>query len=408
MDASTAEIITSWSDLVSLVLVGLNFLAGGLDPQFPAWGWNRAAVVRLLVAILASFAWTVFRFVIEGVYKTPGPREFLAANVIYLARWLYLWILMLRRSQPEYRMRRIVLELRNVLMMRSGSGKDRTHDDPDRQSGNFHEIVLRRGVADIPKGLKEYWRGYNHKCVFHERECVWETHILEKHLHQEELDPIGTSKYLSANDDLLNDVYKRVYDVVLKAVSSRAPFPEEMAMLRSPEMPGPRPATPATPVAAPPPGYPTATPVLTHPPPHVFIPVGTGNIAEATGQSSNVRQEPGKQLVPQNNERPPPVEVDFALFLRKWKGLPVERIAEIRGTVDARPIGRVARKIAADALVFIKHEGAEFRTAQQVKVLNQCLINAAHAQFEGGLEYVPEGYAPKEDIAIEDGMEEHV
>lgn len=77
------------------------------------------------------------------------------------------------------------------------------------------------------------------------------------------------------------------------------------------------------------------------------------------------------------------------MFFEKWAGNRVDRIADDVGATDARNIGRVARRIAADATYYINF-GGENRTKEQVQLLNRCLFWNATELVGGPLCYDPE------------------
>lgn len=76
-------------------------------------------------------------------------------------------------------------------------------------------------------------------------------------------------------------------------------------------------------------------------------------------------------------------EPNFATFFTKWEGLPVEWVAQSVGAVDQRPIGYVARRVAADAIVFINNKGKGLNAVEQISVINECLGRTVAAHLRG-------------------------
>ena len=286
----------AWSDVISLVLLGFNILVGGIDPARHLWGRSIFRNVLICTSLSASIAFTVLRFAYEGLNKNPGPREFLAGSVIYSARWIWLWISISRKDTRGGRMYHVGQALKHLYTLRLGKS---THDS-DMRKGK-QELVLRCGARHIPSKEPEYWRGYNLiEPVLHHSVQTWEVHLLERNLHAEQLDALGTIEYRRKEPFATDDVYKRFYDLVM----------------------------------------------TTH--------MTTEDII-----------------------------VDFSPFTDEYKPVGITRRAERMGATDPTDLGGVARRIAADATLYISRKRADFRAPKQVRLLNSCLKQAAKEYFQG-------------------------
>ncbi|CDF40354.1 unnamed protein product [Chondrus crispus] len=238
------------------------------------------------------------------------------------------------RPKSKYaRVFKVARALRNLDVLRVGFSSDPTKIT---NGTSAWEVVLRKGVAYKSSG-KEYWRGN----VVNEHYCsevqTWQVHLVERKLHASMLDSFGTIEYLDANQKSLNAAYQAFYEVAITAVGYR-PMRENESPNETP--PGD--------------GY--------------FV------LPQAPQRSwATTRPET-------NQVRNGSAEVNFAPFFARWSGLPVQWIATMVGAEDMRPIGWVARRVAADAISFI-NTGKHFRTEEQVKVINQCLGKTLQAHF---------------------------
>lgn len=332
-----------WSDIGSLGLLSLCLSLGGLTPSRLVWGrsWHHNLLLTFVMGL--SFLWSVFRFVVEGVYETPGPREFLAGNVVYLGRWLYLWWKMYCTTQSqEARMFSVARALRELRTLRIGFSTDKARDG--YRKGEL-EAVLRRGVQIAPEG-EIYWRGVKIEPEeFHEFSATWVVNLAEKELHADKLDVFGTTEYVKGDQGSLNAAYKIIYDVVMTSIAFRALLPGE---------------EPNAPVEGD--GY-------------FILPQVEPTRTSRSG--GTVIVQPGKTIV--NGTAEP----NFAPFFSKWGGLPVEWVEQTVGAVEQGPIGYVARRVAADAIVYIKNKGKGLNAVKQVKVINECLDKALAAHLRG-------------------------
>lgn len=326
-----------WADIVSLLLLVFCLSLGGLTPSRLVWGRSLHHNLSLSFVMGISFLWSVLRFVVEGIYETPGPREFLAGNVVYLGRWIYLWWKMNCADSKEARMFAVARALREVRTLRIGFSTDKS------RAGDL-EVVLRRGVQKTPPG-EAYWRGVKIKQEeFHELPATWEVHLAEEELHSDTLEVFGTTEYMNGDQGSMNAAYRAFYDVVMSAVAYRS--------LR----PGEEPNAPVDSTDG-----------------HFILPIGT----------PNTRSNDATQFVRPKTSVNGTAEPNFDPFFSRWSGLPVEWVAQSVGAIDQRPIGYVARRVAADAIVYIKSKGKTAKTIEQVKVMNACLERALAAHLTG-------------------------
>lgn len=334
--------IAVWADLGSLLLLILNLSLGGLTPSRHVWGRSTHHNLLLFFVMALSFSWSVFRYISEGFYETPGPREFLAGNVVYLGRWIYLWWKMNWTHSKEARMFAVARALRDLHTLRIGFSTDSNRGG--YRKGAL-EAVLRRGVQLAPQG-ETYWRGVKIKPdEFNEFVSTWIVHLAEQELHADTLDVFGTTEYIKGDQGSMNAAYRAFYDVVMAAIAYRPLKPGE---------------EPNAPVEGD--GY--------------FI------LPEIVTQCVSQRGAIVSVAAPKNIINGT-VEPNFATFFSKWDGLPVEWVAQSVGAVDERPIGYVARRVAADAIVFINNKGKGLNTVEQVKVINECLDRALAAHLRG-------------------------
>lgn len=340
-DEETVKIISAWSDLVSMSLLVLSLVSGGFSPSRKVWGrpWQRnlAQVLTFSVAV----AWSIFRFVIEGIFKEAGPREFLVGTVVYLGRWLWLWWRMTRSQSKEARIFEVARALRKLHTLRIGFSTDVSKHS---QGTKDWEAVLRYGTPDRQPG-KSYWRGVITKNEFCPDVKTWEVHLAERKLYADKLDKFGTLEYMMGDQKCMNIAYQAFYEVVMNAVAYRPLFDKEEP--NKPPVPGD--------------GY------FDLPPPQTVRNVmqkGGSNRATAPSQVVNGT-----------------AEVNFDPFFDKWDALPAEWVARSVGAVDQRPIGWVARRVAADAIVYIKQAGKSLHTEKQVERINDCLKATLNAHF---------------------------
>lgn len=326
--------ISVWSDLGSMILLALSIAVGGLSPCRPIWGRSRERQLTLIATFSMAVLFSLFRFVVEGMFETTGPREFLAGTVVYISRWLWLFWRMSRPDSTEARLFEVARALRLLHMLRIGSSTD------DKNALNRRgqwEVVLRRGVAKTPPGHR-YWRGVKERADrFVEQDDCWDVRLVQEHLHGEVLDAIGTVEYMDKDEATLDEAYRRFYKVVLTAVARREPTQREIDAAEG-----------------------RSSSHVSNGPPRARHSTNVGH--------SQQRQRPDQ-------------EVDFSPFFAKWGGVPVQALAESVKATDMRPIGHVARRVAADAVAYANDKHVFFRTEEQVKVINQCLEAAAMQQF---------------------------
>lgn len=297
------NLVAAWSDIISMMLLGMNILVGGIDPAH-RWGRSIFRNVLILLCLTASISFTVFRFVYGGVNRNAGSREFLAGSAIYSARWIWLWYNMARRATRSGRMYRVgqALMLLQTLQVRKS-----THKNEERIGRN--ELIIRCGSRRLPGKSEEYLGGYDRtEPVWHEHVQTWEVHLVEGNLHGDKLYALGTMEYNQMDPYPVDGVFKRIYNVVMSTT-----------------------------------------------------------------------------------ERRDAITVDYSKFEANWSPLRVIQIAERVGAVHDTPLGGVARRIAADACLFIigntvpeTRKRAEFRTRMQVDCLNACLRQAAKDYLEKG------------------------
>eukprot|EP00177_Eucheuma_denticulatum_P001225 GFKZ01002207.1.p1 GENE.GFKZ01002207.1~~GFKZ01002207.1.p1 ORF type:complete len:343 (+),score=37.22 GFKZ01002207.1:298-1326(+) len=323
------EHFSAWADLGSLVLLVLSLYVGGLNPSRPVWGRSNFRNAVLFCLHSLSIAYSGFRFIGEAVFLSPGPREFLAGSLVYLARWLWLSWRMNRPSSPESRLFEVALSLRELHTMRIGFSTDKS--DSAKRAGDC-ELVIRRGARKPPRG-QHYWRGVKETPdTYHEQVSTWEVRLVEEGLHADKLDIFGTAEYMDLDQASMEMAYKRIYEVVMRALPFHSPESNE------------------------------------------------GSAARVTGWGSvSMPSRTADRGV--NNGY---IDVNFEPFFEKWSGLPVEWHAKNVGADDERPIGCVARRVAADAVVYVNKRGsATSRTREQVRVINRCLECAARGFLIG-------------------------
>ena len=333
LDDEVAKEISAWADIVSMFILAVCFVIGGLSPCRKVWGWPPARITSQLAVFSIAVIWSVFRFIVEGIFKEAGPREFLTATIFYLGRWVWLYWRITRPKSKYARVFKVARALRNLQLLRVGFSSD---PEKNTNGTSAWEVVLRKGVASKSSG-KEYWRGN----VVDEHYCsevqTWQVHLVERKLHATMLDSFGTIEYLDANQKSLNAAYQAFYEVAITAVGYR-PMRENESSNETP--PGD--------------GY--------------FVLPRAPQISCATTRPET------------NQVRNGSAEVNFTPFFARWSGLPVQWIATMVGADDLRPIGWVARRVAADAISFI-NTGKHFRTEEQVEVINQCLRKTLQAHF---------------------------
>lgn len=380
MAKETFVTISLWSDLGSMVLLGLSIVVAGLSPCRPIWGRSRKQQLALVAAFSATVLFSVFRFVVEGMFEATGPREFLAGTVVYISRWLWLYWRMSRPASEEARLFEVARALRLLHMLRIGYSTD-DKNEIDRR-GEW-EVVRRRGVAETPSGehCKSYWRGVKERADrFVEQDDCWDVRLVQEHLHAGVLDVIGTIEYMNKDEAAMDEAYRRFYKVVMTAVATRRPTQREMdaAVYR----PGSHVSQGATAqqsaLSQTASNSPAVQRVATISNPLSAI-VSTGS---TVGQIAPLRARHSTNIASQSQERQrPDREVDFSPFFARWRGVPVQALAENVKAGDVRPIGNVARRVAADAVAFVNDKRMFFRTEQQVTIINQCLEAAASRQF---------------------------
>lgn len=323
------EHIAAWADLGSLLLLVLSLYVGGLTPSRLVWGRSPFHNTLLFCLHTLSIAYSSFRFIGEGIFLSPGPREFLVGSVVYLGRWLWLSWRMNRPSSPESRLFEVALALRELRTLRIGFSTDKSNNA--RRTGDL-ELVIRRGARKTPRG-QHYWRGVKEAPdTFHELVSTWEVRLVEEDLHADKLDMFGTTEYMNMDQATMETAYKRFYEVVMRALPFRPFGCNEASNERV---------------------------------------MGWGNLS----MPSRARDRA---------VRNGSIEVNFEPFFEKWSGLPVEWQASNVGADDERPIGWVARRVAADAVVYVNKKGkATSRTVEQVSVINRCLECTARGFLMG-------------------------
>lgn len=317
--ASSYEYVSAWADLFSLLLLVLCLSIGGLSPSRKIWGRSLPHNLALMFLIFISILFSAFRYITEAIYLSPGPREFLVGNSVYLARWLYLWSRLTFLSFPEARLFHVARALRNLHIIRFGQSTDR---DSDR--AGMTEVVIRRGVRHAQKGFGFYWRGYKEaKDVLWERVGIWEVRLVESDLHSDRLDTFGAVEFLNSGPDVMDNVYKKVYDLVMTSVPYRNMLNGESKneTVR-----------------------------------------GWGSVSHADGNAGTDGIKDGS------------LDVNFEEFFKKYRGLPVQWRAKNVGAIDERPIGYIARRIAADVCVYISGKGKDRDiSTNQVCLFNECI-----------------------------------
>lgn len=333
-ETTICNILAVWSDLVSLLLLAICYLLHGLEPNIPVLDRRKFQFFRIPLTVTAAFAWTIFRFIYGGITQKTGPREFHTVLVVYIAHWLYLWFKLNWPNSKEARLLRAAQALGAVQMVRAGiCGRDKSDPNKDRNEGCAREVVLRRGVVSKPAGKPTYWRGTKVGQHLHTESDVYEVHLADEGLHLGDLGPLCTIACLSGSKVSAEDTYRRIYNVVLTAVAYREATPQESAAANSLDL---------------------------------FNTTLHGGAISTSPASS------GEMTGEAEERRWPAKEVDFRRFFEKWPGNRVDRMAAMVNATDRRDIGRIARRIAADAVHYVTL-GGEFRTEKQVGLLNLCL-----------------------------------
>lgn len=342
-DEETFNTISAWSDLVSLLLLVLSLLSGGLSPSRKVWGRPWLRNVAQFLSFSLAVAWSGFRFVVEGIFKDPGAREFLVGTVAYLGRWLWLWWRMTRSQSKEARIFEVARALRKLETLRIGFSTD---DSKNSLGTKDWEAVLRHGTPHKQPG-KSYWRGVIEKNEFFPDVKTWEVHLAERKLHADKLDKFGTLEHMMGDQKCMHLAYQAFYELVMTAVAYRPLIDNEEHN---------------APVSGH--GYFVLPPLQSVP-----------NVAHMGGST---RATAPSQVV--NGT----AEVNFGPFFEKWGALPVEWVAQSVGAIDQRPIGWVARRVAADAIMYIQQPGKSLHTKEQVETINDCLKTTlqAHLRYD--------------------------
>lgn len=70
------------------------------------------------------------------------------------------------------------------------------------------------------------------------------------------------------------------------------------------------------------------------------------------------------------------LKVDYAPFFSQFRPVPVTSFSRRLEATEESELGQIARRVAADAVLYVKDPDARFRTQQHVTCINECLENA--------------------------------
>lgn len=217
---SSASWFSAWADIPSGLLLAVLLLSGGATPQRYVWGRSRVQSFFFLTALFASILFTIVRFILEGVWRDPGPREFMVISIVYSVRWILLWIHMTIPGLQHAKLLQVAQVLRDIKMIRHGQSRSRWRQGE-------RELVVRRGVSTLGTDGIRYWRGVEEKTEKLPN-GLWIIRLMEAHLHADFMDAWGTSNYFDDGPPK-EDIFARTYGVAISAfrtdiVTDLSPF----------------------------------------------------------------------------------------------------------------------------------------------------------------------------------------
>lgn len=209
LESKAASWFAVWADIPSGLLLALLLLSGGVTPKSLIWGRSFLQNLLFYTALVASILFTVARVVLEGLWREPGPREFMVISIIYTVRWILLRARMTIPGTQQEKLLRVARAMRELRTVRRGPSTHR-----DRKGVN--EIVVRRGVKAVGRSAELYWRGVEEEAVKLPGD-EWRVRLKEARMYSPELDAWGTVDYF---DDGLNrdDIIGKIFSLVRAAV----------------------------------------------------------------------------------------------------------------------------------------------------------------------------------------------
>lgn len=280
LDSQAADWFAAWADIPSALLLALLLLSGGVTPKRLVWGRSFLRNLLFYSVLVISTLFNITRIVLEGLWRSPGPREFMTVSIIYTVRWTLLRARMTIPGTQQEKLLRVACALRELRTLRRGASTHVSRKGDD-------EVVIRRGVKAVRRNAKLYWRGVEEEVVRMVPSGVWKVHLMEARMYSPELDAWGVVDYFEDGLDR-EQICSKIFFLVRSAV-----------------------------------GRETAS--------------------------------------------------DFSAFFEKYDGLEARQASFMFARDDCSDMGKIARKIAADAVYFVLFPNADFRTKDQVSMVNRCI-----------------------------------